>query len=89
MNDAHEQQERGCGWLVEGWPDDAPEDWYPDSPSDLIRECGAPVTELSNGWRCAGGHSHFNDVEYFDDDEIAGCRMFPASAVNMRGVPIA
>jgi hypothetical protein len=70
--EATERDEDRCTWLVEGWPIDAPEGWYPDSPSDLIRECGARVTSTDEGWECAAGHSHFHDAEYFDDEEIAG-----------------
>ena len=48
----------GCHWLCEGYPPDMPEDWYPDSPSDLVYECGAPVTDTEYGWRCEAGHSY-------------------------------
>jgi hypothetical protein len=86
-----------CNWLVQGtprwvleaWEKDADFEWWPDSPGDLISECGAEVVELPNGWRCAAGHSHFNDVEYFDDDEAAGMRQnrlpFPANAARIDG----
>jgi len=56
-----------CGWMVEGYPTDAPEGWYPDSPSDLVRPCGAEVTVLPNGWECEAGHAHQHDSEYYDD----------------------
>ena len=48
-----------CNWLVERWPtvEEVGEDWYPDSPSDLIYPCGAPTVDLPNGWYCEGGHA--------------------------------
>lgn len=81
-----------CTWLVEGYPIDAPEGWYPDSPEDLIRPCGAEVTDFDNGWRCAAGHSHFVNVEYFDDEEIAGMARrgiaLPANARRIDGTAV-
>ena len=81
-----------CTWLVEGYPTNAPEGWYPDSPSDLISECGAEVTYVDGGWECAAGHSHFHDAEYFDDEEIAGMARrglaLPANARRIDGSSI-
>lgn len=90
-----------CTWLIRGIPrwvleayaeSDGEFEWHPDSPSDLISECGAEVTELPNGWRCAAGHSHFNDAEYFDDEELAGMAAdrlpLPANAHRMDGTPV-
>jgi hypothetical protein len=66
-----------CTWLVERFH---PE---PDFPSDLVGECGAPVTEDDDGfgWRCEAGHSHRSmearareGWDYFDDDEIEAAR---------------
>lgn len=54
-----------CQWLVERRreiTDQMVENgWYPDSESDLweIVECGAPVTEITDGWRCEAGHHHY------------------------------
>ena len=56
-----------CLWLVRGvpaWVDEAyAEDpyfeWHPDSPEDLISECGAKVTHTDEGWECERGHNYF------------------------------
>lgn len=89
-----------CNWLVKGtprwvteaWAEDPEFEWYPDSPSDLVSECGAEVTELPNGWRCAAGHSHTDDAEYYDDDELDGIAKarlpLPANAHRMDGTPV-
>ena len=91
MNEEHEPHT--CGWLVktsnhpgECYPDDEVgyctrcEEWAENGGWGIV-ECGAPVTELPNGWECAAGHSHLNDVEYYDDEEIAG--------LARRGLPLA
>lgn len=43
-----------CGWLVED------RNWNPepDSPVDLVRECGAVWWETDSGWECKAGHSY-------------------------------
>jgi hypothetical protein len=93
---------RKCRWLVHGTPrwvleayasDETGEfEWYPEEPGDLVSECGADVTDHDNGWSCAAGHSHFHDVEYFDDDEVTGMRAahlpFPTNAARMDGSPL-
>lgn len=81
-----------CDWMVEGYPTDAPEGWYPDFPSDLVRPCGAKVIILSDGWECEAGHSHYPDAEYYTDDEIAvlkerGIALAP-NARRMDGTPV-
>lgn len=81
-----------CDWMVQGYPTDAPEGWYPDFPSDLVRPCGAKVTILPNGWECEAGHAHYSDAEYYDDEEIAvlkkrGIALAP-NARRMDGTPI-
>jgi hypothetical protein len=89
-----------CTWLIHGTPRwvneayDADPDfgWYPDSPSDLISECGADVTRTDEGWECAAGHSHFYGAEYFDDEEIAGMTQrgiaLPANARRIDGAAV-
>lgn len=46
-----------CLWLVLV-PSGNPE---PDSEADCWREveCGAPVTDVVDGWTCEAGHSHY------------------------------
>lgn len=83
----------GCGWLVE-----RREEYYLGSDYGwemgelAIVPCGAEVTELENGWRCAAGHSHFADAEYFDDEELAGMAdrhlPLPANARRINGSPV-
>ena len=62
-------EENKCGWLCEGYPPDAGEDWYPDSPSDLIYACQAVAHEAPWGWYCDAGHEWRRDEEFFDEDE--------------------
>lgn len=83
-----------CGWLVERQEEYYLGDEYGWELGELaIVPCGAEVTELPNGWECAAGHSHFYNVEYYDDDEIAGlaARNLPLApnAARMDGSPIA
>jgi hypothetical protein len=92
-----ERNEDRCTWLVHGTPRWVEEayaevedfEWYPDSPSDLVSECGAPIVRTDRGWECEAGHSHFHDAEYFDDDEVAGMAArgiaLPANALGMDG----
>lgn len=71
-----------CDWLVHKHTHDGAceydEQWgecgacAPFIEGPLVVECGAPVTELSHGWECEAGHSHYYNAEYFDHDEIAG-----------------
>jgi hypothetical protein len=79
-------------WVLEAWAEDPEFEWYPEEPGDLVSECGAEVTELANGWRCAAGHSHFVDAEYFDDEELAGIAAahlpLPANARRINGDPV-
>lgn len=79
-------------WVTEAWAADPEFEWYPEEPGDLISECGAEVTDLPNGWRCAAGHSHFADTEYYDDDEVQGLQNahlpFAPNAARIDGSPI-
>lgn len=86
------EEDQGCGWLVlrrEEY-DLGDGEWEMGELGHF--PCGAAVTEHPNGWECARGHSHFSDVEYFDDDEVAGMRRaghpFPANAARIDGSPI-
>lgn len=87
------EEEAGCGWLIrvrEEWEVE-PGYWEWEGGYKYV-PCGAEVTEHPNGWECAHGHSHFNDVEYFDEDEVAGLRQaghpLPANARRVDGSPV-
>jgi hypothetical protein len=77
-----------CSWLVSRFH---PE---PDSPSDLIGECGSVAfgDPVNGGFTCVAGHSHDPRLEYFDADEIAGRTdagiSFPANAARMDGASL-
>lgn len=65
-----------------------------DFPSDLYGPCDLPAAADAdgNGFTCLGGHAHRSDLEYFDDDEIAGARAagrpLPANAARMNGASL-
>lgn len=61
-------------WLADAQDDEDFDGWYPDSPSDLIQTCKALRVQFDNGSACTAGHTHFNDAEYFDDEEIEAAR---------------
>ena len=75
-----------CSWMVE-----RTDGYEVDFPSDVYVECGAPSFEDADGlgWHCFAGHGHRSDLEYFDDEEIAGARNagrpLPANAATMAG----
>ena len=86
-------EQRGCTW---GWEEEAVYS-YEEVDGTIIHEwdgsfrwveCGAPVTETDRGWHCEAGHSHDNEAQYFDEDEIAGRFWFPANALRMDGSPV-
>ncbi len=80
------EEHNRCMWLVERRLD------WEDGPEWRLQDCGAPVTYTDRGWHCEAGHSHYSDVEYFDDDEVAARwqsgRPFPANAARMDGTPL-
>jgi len=95
-----EEQNR-CTWVVERPWDieeltDEEDQWGPTGPWEdglpNLQDCGALVTYTDRGWHCEAGHSHYSDVEYFDDDEVAARwqsgRPFPANAARMDGTPL-
>lgn len=94
------EEQHTCSWLVEAWSHRGECvvdeecgycvrcEMFAEDGGVAIVECGALVTEHPNGWECEAGHSHFSDVEYFDADEVAGMRSFPANARRMDGSPI-
>lgn len=60
--------EQTCSWLVERkhitpWTPMSDEEdmWGPDEyeAEAVIEDCGAEVTEIEDGWRCAAGHHHY------------------------------
>lgn len=69
---------RTCQWLIEipreVTVEMSDEGWYPDSESDLwvTVECGAPVHDITDGWKCDRGHHHFT---YGSPSQIAEERM--------------
>ena len=73
--DTHEEI---CTWLIQAPPLWARQaiaagedfEWYPDSFSDTVNECGANVVVTSLGWECENGHSHCSGFEYFEAEEI-------------------
>ena len=54
LNITHEAPFGTCDWTVQGPPLDRPDDWYADSPTDLIRDCGAPVVTPDGPALCDG-----------------------------------
>lgn len=59
-----------CGWLIEKREEYFLSDEDGWELGEIVHvPCGAEVTELPNGWRCAVGHGHITGVEYFDEDE--------------------
>jgi hypothetical protein len=49
-----------------------------------VNYCNAAAVGFENGFACVNGHSHRNDVEYFDANEIEaarqGLRLLPTNA---------
>jgi len=84
-----------CTWTVEMSQAEQNErsdhGWYPDSPSDLLVECGAPWHQDDDnlGWHCDAGHAHRSDAEYFEEEEALGMvragNPLPANALLMDG----
>lgn len=82
MDETTEHEIHTCGWLVQQYGHNGAcefdEEWgecvhcAPFVEGPCIVKCGAPVTEHPNGWECEAGHSHYHDVEYYDDEELAG-----------------
>ena len=64
---------------------------FQDGPR--IEYCDAVSVYGDDGWRCESGHSHFSNVEYYDDDEVAAARLgrfaFAGSAAKADGTPLA
>jgi hypothetical protein len=84
-----------CTWTVERWPvvdDDEEGGWYPDSPSDLLADCGGLVVGTSRGWHGLCGHSHVSGAQYYTEDEVAhnlrNGYMVPEDALLMDGRPV-
>lgn len=84
-----------CSWLVQAppvWASDPDSDWYPDSPADLVRDCGAPLVATDRGWECLHGHSHVSGAQYFEEEEVRHLMqdgyLVPQDALFMDGRPV-
>jgi hypothetical protein len=81
-----------CTWLIQAPPAwvrramAAGEDceWYPDSPGDLVNECGANVVVTPIGWECENGHSHYSHFEYFEAEEVERLTLMGTLPANAR-----